>query len=393
MYAFRSLLLLVLLIGTSAVFAQQSFTPLPARVTKTKPGLVRLALEIPYSRQPDHPNAKASLAFDAQFAYLATPDGLYRTALPLTSQSTFNLVGFQNRNIFNLYTSGGSLFVLKESVANPNGTATDHSFLRSDDHGATFVPLDNGLQECLSGSCEFLAPTEAIFKNGLIFINAGAGQNLFVTANNGASWTPLLGSFHRMIGGYQAFELIDNRIVVGGDSLDDGYIKRGTLRPDYLGWEEPPASAAAPDLQNRGALVIKAKPDTTDIYAAVAGGLLKSTDGGQNFRYVVGYSMYGSVCPFIKDIIFPSHAPNVVVVAGRDPENPFLAYSKDNGETWLDISAKVRSMVSDPGRGTSASSIDFLSEDANGQIFAGVVYGPTHTLKILKLEFNSAAYR
>jgi hypothetical protein len=387
------MLLVFLLIGTRGVFAQQSFTPIPARQTKTKPGLVRLGLEIPYSRQPDHPNAKASLVFDAQFAYLASPDGLYRTALPITSQSTFRLIGFENRNIFNLYVHDGSLYVLKESIATQGSSATDHSFLRSDDHGVTFVPLDNGLEECLSGYCEYLSPIEAIVKNGLIFINAGAGENLFVTANNGLSWTPLMGSFHRMIGGYQAFELTSNRMVVGGDSLDDGYLRTGTLNADMLTWDQPPANVAAPDLQGRPTLVVKAKPNSSDEYAAVVGGLLKSTDGGQNFRYVVSYSMYGSLCPFIKDIMFPSHAPNVVVIAGRDPEHPFLAYSKDNGETWLDISAKVRSMVSDTGTGSSASSIDFLSEDTNGQIFAGVIYGPTHTLKILRLEFNSAAYR
>ena len=182
-------------------------------------------------------------------------------------------------------------------------------------------------------------------------------------------------------------------MVVGGDSLDDGYLRTGTLNADMLTWDQPPANVAAPDLQGRPTLVVKTKPNSSDEYAAVVGGLLKSTDGGQNFRYVVSYSMYGSLCPFIKDIMFPSHAPNVVVIAGRDPEHPFLAYSKDNGETWLDISAKVRSMVSDTGTGSSTSSIDFLSEDTNGQIFAGVIYGPTHTLKILRLEFNSAAYR
>jgi hypothetical protein len=303
------------------------------------------------------------------------------------------LIGFQNRNIFNLYVHDGSLYVLKQSIATDSGPATDHSFLRSDDHGTTFVPLDNGLEECISGSCEYLAPTEAIFQNGLIFINAGAGENLFVTSDNGSSWTPLMGSFHRMIGDYEAFELIGNRMVLGGDSLDDGYLKRGTLNADMLTWDQPPANVAAPDLQNRPALVIKSKPNSSDVYAAIVGGLLKSTDGGQNFRYVVGYSVFGSPCPFIKDIMFPSHGSNVIVVAGRDAENPFLAYSKDNGETWLDISAKVRSMVSESGNNNLTSSIDFVSEDAGGNIFAGVVYGPTHTLKLLSLQFNSVAFR
>jgi hypothetical protein len=388
-FAVSFLFLSFLIVGSTA-YPQ---SPLPAKIVKPKQGLIRLSTQVAYGSNLDHFYGKAALVFDDQYAYLAGPGGLYRTALPLTSQSTFDLVGFQNKNIFNLYVNNGSLYVLKESIATQGGPATDHSFLRSDDHGATFVPLDSQLQECIQDSCEFLAPTQAIFKNGLIFVNAGAGGNLFVTANNGASWTALMGSFHRMLADWQALELINNRMLVGGASFEEGYLQGGALRPDFLGWKQLPSDVVAPNLANRGARIIKNKPNTSDVYAGVAGGLLKSTDGGQNFQYVIAYPITSPVFPYANDILFPSRAANVVVLAGRDSGKPFLAYSKDNGETWMDISAKVQSTVADPGSGSSTSSIDFLVEDANGNIFAGVVYGPTHTLKILQLQFNSAMFR
>jgi hypothetical protein len=383
------LLMLFALLAAGGVYAQT----IPARSSKAKPGLIRISNEIPYSSDLDHPGGKAALAFDDQYAYLASPGGLYRTPLPITQQSKFVLIGFAGRNIYNLYVNNGLLYVLKESIAAEGESATDHSFLRSDNHGETFVPLDGGLEECNSGFCEFLAPTEALFRNGLIFINAGAGDNLFVTPDNGASWTALLGSFHRKIGNYQSFGLTGNRMIVGGESLDQGYLRSGILRPDMLGWKESPADVSAPSLANRGPLLIKSRPDSSDVYAAVPCGLLKSTDGGQTFHFVMEYPITGSPTPYISDMIFPSHAANVIVAAGRGPDKPYLVYSKDNGETWLDISANLRSMVASPGSGTQTSSIDFLTEDGQGNIFAGVVYGPTHSLKLLRLNFNSAMFR
>ncbi len=122
----RSALVLVFLsaLGAASVYSQ----PLAAKETKTRPGLIRVNNQLPYSVSFDHPNGSAALVFDASYAFLATPAGLYRTALPLTSQSVFLLIGFQSKTIFNLYVHNGSLYVLKESIANQGTSATDHSF-------------------------------------------------------------------------------------------------------------------------------------------------------------------------------------------------------------------------------------------------------------------------
>jgi hypothetical protein len=80
-------------------------------------------------------------------------------------------------------------------------------------------------------------------------------------------------------------------------------------------------------------------------------------------------------------------------VVGGEDGRPFLAYSTDNGETWLDISTKTMSMVTDTGPGGSDYSAEFVVEDATGDIFAGLVNRRTYTIKIIRLNFNYAMFR
>ena len=384
------IIFIFVLVGT--VLTQSPTTPLLPRNFKPKTGLIRIVSEISFRRIFSHPNASADLVFDNAFAYLAAPGGLYRTPLPLSSQSSFELIGFQDTNIFRLYVHRGSLYILKESVANQGNAATDHSILRSDDHGSTFVPIDGALQECGSGFCEYLAATEALFVGRSIIINAGY-NSLLITDDNGGSWTSLLGGFHRGLCAAQPFELVGHRMIIGGDCpLESGFIESGIITTDMLGWTMLPKAAGSPDMNDRGVWAIRRKPNSTDVYAGVFGGLLRSTDGGQNFRFVFDYSITDASATFVQTIFYPSHAPNVIVAAGRESRQLFLAYSKDNGGTWLDISPAVQPFVGAPDS-TGSTSVDFIKEDPNGNIFAGVVYNPTKMFKLLQLNFNAAAFR
>jgi hypothetical protein len=388
----RSVLCVVFILGfVGMVITQSPTTPIIPRNFKPRTGLVRVVSEISFSRAFSHPDASADLVFDDAFAYLAAPGGLYRTPLPLSSQSSFALIGFQDTNIFRLYVHSGSLFVLKESVANAGTNATDHSILRSDDHGSTFVPLDGALQECGSGFCEYLAATEAIFVGRSMIINAGA-NNLLISADNGAAWTPLIGGFHRGICPAEPFELVGRRLLVGSACLETGTIQSGVLTTDLSGWTQLPGSAGLPDMSDRGVLTIKSKPYSANVYAGVWGGLLKSTDSGRNFRFVISYPIVGAFDPNIETIFFPSHASNVIVAAGRDSDRLFLAYSKDGGETWLDISAADQLFIG-AQNSSGSTSVDFIKEDQHGNIFAGVFYNPTKTFTLLQLNFNAASYR
>jgi hypothetical protein len=322
---------------------QTSESDLSARQAKSSPGLIRVHNNLFYGENnSDVRIGRAALAFDDIYAYVATPNDLYRTVKPVTANSQFELIGFQNKSIQNLYVHNNTLYVLKYSEEVRGKRATDHSFLKSEDRGATFIPMDGALEYCVAGYCSFMMPTQAIFKDNLIFLNAGAGLNLQVSNNNGASWIPLSGNLAPGSCSEPPFEIIGTRVLMGGECpLDFAYLRAGTLRPDLLDWLSPqhrPVDVVAPYLSNRNVQFIKNKPNTSDVYAGVEGGLLKSNDDGQSFRFVLIYGNSSNTrsAPYITSILFHSKNPNVIVIGGFDKgplHRLFLAYSKDNGET------------------------------------------------------------
>lgn len=374
---------------------------LPVFQRKVKRGLIRVQNNLIYNNNPGA-QVEASLAFDNLYAYIATPNGLFRTAKSITAESSFELIGFQNAAITNLYVHNNTLYVLKVSKETPGTRATDHSFLRSEDHGATFIPMDGALEYCLGGYCSFLSPTEAAFKDNLIFLNAGGAPNLLVSNNNGATWIPLLGALVSNACYYQSFELTGNRVLVGGECpLDIAYIRGGTLRPDLLGWASPdqrPANVVTPNLGNRNVHFIKNKPNSPDVYTGVEGALLKSTDLGQSFRFVIKNTSGNSLrsYPYIEQILFHSRNPNVIVVGGFDKgplKRLFLAYSKDNGETWTDVSSQTQFLVGEPSNTTEVDTVEFISEDSEGRVLVGITRPQTKTLTIVQLRVDVAAFR
>jgi hypothetical protein len=380
---------------------QSAEDDLPALQRKVKKSLIKVQNNLIYGNNTAA-QTEAALAFDNLYAYIATPSGLFRTAKSITAQSSFELIGFQNAVITNLYVHNNTLYVLKRSKETPGTRATDHSFLRSEDHGATFIPMDAALEYCLGGYCPFLSPTEAIFKDNLIFLNAGGAPNLQVSNNNGTSWIPLLGSLAANACYDQSFEIINNRVLVGGECpLDIAYIRGGTLRPDLLGWasqEQRPTNVVTPNLGNRNVHFIKNKPNTADVYTGVEGALLKSTDLGQSFRFVIKYSLANNLgsYPYIEHILFHSKNPNVIVVGGFDKgslRRLFLAYSKDNGETWTDISSQTQFWVGEPSNTTEVDKVQFISEDSEGRVLVGITHPQTKTLTIVQLRVDVAALR
>lgn len=373
---------------------QSAQEDLPALQRKVKKGLIRIQNRLIYGERPrQHTGA---LVFDDLYAYLTTPNGLFRTLKPITANSSFELIGFQGKVINNLYVHNNALYVLKYSQETPSTKATDHSFLKSEDRGKTFIPMDGGLEYCLGGYCSFLTPDEAIFKDNLIFLNAGGAPNLQVSNNQGASWIPLLGRLEAMACYQQVFEIINNRVLVGGECpLDIAYIRAGTLRSDFLGWTSTPTAVITPNLQNRNVQFIKQKPNSSDVYAGVEGGLLKSNDLGQSFRFVVKYSNLTRNYPYIQKILFHSKDPNVIVIGGFDKAalQVFLAYSKDNGETWIDLSDQTQLLTGAPNRAEEVDSVHFISEDPEGNVLVGVTHPKTRSLAILQLRVNYAMFR
>ncbi|MEJ7861050.1 MAG: hypothetical protein WKF90_05370 [Pyrinomonadaceae bacterium] len=374
---------------------------LPALQRKVRQGLIRVQSNLVYGNILPF-TTKGALVFDDTYAYIATPNGLFRTAKRITAESSFELIGFENKAITNLYVHNNTLYVLKYSEETRGTQATDHSFLRSEDRGQTFIPMDAALHYCLGGYCSFLTPTQALFKDNLIFLNAGGASNLQVSNNNGASWIPLLGTLASNACTEQPFELINTRVLIGGECpLDIAYLRGGTLRSDLLDWASPeqrPINVITPNLQNRNVHFIKNKPNTPDVYAGVEGALLKSTDAGRNFSFVIKYGIGNSsgIYSYILKILFHSKNPNVIVVGGYDKgpaRRPFLAYSKDNGGTWLDISNQTQFFVGKPSNTTVVDRVEFITEDPEGRVLVGVSRSETKTLRILQLRVDVAAFR
>jgi hypothetical protein len=364
------------------------FTGQPARFDNQTSSPVRglkVIRTIPY-QNADAPYTNAKLVFDDTYAYLATPDGLYRTPKALNPSEPLELIAFANKSINNLYVHNNVLYVLKYGDWTDSGPAVEHSFLKSEDHGKTFTPLDKDLETCVGGYCAFLTPTHAEFVNGLIFLNAGAGRNLLVSKDQGASWLALSGSLQLYACSEPAFELIDNRVLMGGECpLDMAYLWGGALRPDLLGWatggELKPVST--PSLENRNFQFVEHRAGSSLVFAGVEGGLLKSSNSGFSFRFVIQYPLSGTlrIYPYIRHLLFPSNYPDLFITGGFDKAKAtsYLAYSTDHGESWTDISALSHTPELSP------YDVAFLTEDIQGRVLLGLVSRQTQSITIAEI--------
>ena len=378
--------LLFILVSGSFCYSQD---PPPPRLAKLQKGSVKVIASVRYG--PSSWIEQASIAFDGTYAYLGTPNGLYRTSLPVTNRSVFELINFAGKTLVETYVHEGALYVLKNS---PQLIGTpERSIVKSTDAGVTFTAVDAGLLSCFGKYCQYLVAEQAAFRGGDIFSNAGGGQNLLVSGDEGASWTPLIGSVTGQMCYHQTFEIIGSRVLVGGECpLDMAYIRAGTLRPDMRGWDQPPADVITPPLSNRMVQFIKHKPGTSDVYAGVELGLLKSTDLGHSFRWVVKYEN-GHIGPYIQEILYHSKISGLIVVGGFD-KGPratlYLAYSRDNGETWVDVSEHVQEIIGFPSsqRIFEVDDVDFIEEDPEGNILVGVRHPETRTLHIVRIDLG-----
>ena len=323
------------------------------------------------------------LVFDDQFAYLSTPDGLFRTAPTIGPDSQFKFLGFANQRIWNLYVEHNTLYVLKEGGDPRTGSLDAHSFLKSVDHGATFTPLDEGLQYCYRDYCEYLYATHAFFKNNLIFLAAGGGNNFFVSSDEGKHWTVLYGSLERAACSDAAVEMIEKKVLFGGECpLDAGYLLVGTLRDDMLGWAEggsPRRVMGLAELENRNVQFIRFSPNTSFALAGVEGGLLKTNDLGETYQFKIRYPLTGGTkYPYIHKVLIPVSYRDLILAGGfnKKAQNGYLVYSIDHGETWTDISDFILAPE------FTAADVAFITQDPSGRVLIGIHGSDSKTLTI-----------
>ena len=236
----------------------------------------------------------------------------------------------------------------------------------------------------------FLMPTHAEFVNGLIFLNAGSGRNLLVSKDGGASWFALSGSLELYSCSEPAFELIDSRVLMGGECpLDFAYIWGGTLRSNLLEWADggnlKPVST--PPIENRNVQFIERRENSSLVFAGVEGGLLKSSDSGLSFRFVIQYPFSAGqrIYPYIQHILFPSKHPDLFITGGFDkakadgPYSSYLAYSTDHGESWVDFSTLINTPELTP------YDVAFLNEDPAGRVLLGLINKQSQTVNIAEV--------
>lgn len=301
-------------------------------------------------------------ARDAAFEYLATPKGLYRS--PSLAATPAELLAFPGEGV-NAVIAAGDLIVAKGGGIEAS-TSPEHTLVRSADGGRTFTAIDAGLLDCSTPPCGYLVPTRMAFGEGRLYVNAGG--NVLATADLGVSWHQLYGLQHQ---GRPAAQMCPvkfepgagGRLFLGGECpLDVAWLHRGTLTPSGLQWAEGPAAVTTPDLENRNVQFIRDLGDGV-VFAGIEGALLKSTDGGTTFRFVLHYPIEGADrYPYIGHMVVSSRDPQLMIIGGFDKKDlvGYLAWSADGGETWQDVSHLA---------GTPY--VTLLTEDRGGRILIG----------------------
>jgi hypothetical protein len=379
----RSLLLTALLLISVENCWGQNTRVKASNFTGQITGL-RTVKVLPYTGEPSVTQI-ANIAFDDQFAYLSTPDGLFRTSRNITADSPVTFLGFANYRILNLKVHRNVLYVMKIGGDPRSSTLDAHSFLKSADRGQTFIPLDEGLKYCFRDFCEYLHTTNVFFNDDAMFITAGGSNNLFVTKDEGKNWTILEGRLEHMICYDASVEIIGKKVLFGGECpLDFAYLLVGTLRDDLLGWADggsPRQVMGLEQMQNRNVQFIQHSDNTPFALVGVEGGLLKTKDLGESYEFKLKFPESGTPnFPYIHEISRAGRFNDFFMAGGLDKQGDrgYLAYSTDHAETWTDISHMI--LTSE----YSAWDVAFIHEDPAGRILIGIPKKDEKKLLILE---------
>ena len=268
---------------------------------------------------------------------------------------------------------GNSMWLFQPWAEGHPGVPEENALCELDPAGTSFAPRDQGLRTCYREYCYTLWMDELKMAGTRLYSNAGAGLNLFVSDDRGASWRVLLGAFDSMICTHQAFHIVGDRVLVGGECpLDDAFIRAYQLSADgarLVSDQELPV--ALPELENRNVQFIESVAGSQRVFAGVEGGLLRSDDGGKSFKFVIRHPIEGGAkYPYIQAFLAPAGKPGVIVAGGFDKANarPYLAWSNDSGDSWTDISALLPGYSRGMGPNSVTAVVTALAEDPQGRI-------------------------
>jgi len=211
--------------------------------------------------------------------------------------------------------------------------------------------------------------------NDRLYTNAGGGQNVLASNDGGAHWRVLTGFFDQDICTHPAFEIVGDRLLVGGECpLDFAFLRAYQLAADGVSLASRDAlPVALPELENRNVQFIQAT-GAQRVFAGVEGGLLRSEDGGKSFKFVIRHPLSGGGnYPYIRHLLALAGKPDTLVAGGFDKatQKPYLAWSKDGGTTWTDLSALLPGYVRNLDDG-SVAAVTAIAEDPQGRVLVAV---------------------
>jgi hypothetical protein len=269
---------------------------------------------------------------------------------------------------------GSNLWLFQPAQEHKKGQTAEHSLCTLEASGA-FAARDQPLETCIGEWCAPLAMNDLKLIGNRLYTNAGGGQNLFVSGDAAASWRVVMGQFDSMSCTHQAFQVVGDRLLVGGECpLDSAYVRAYRLGADGKLASPDELPVALPALENRNVQFIEQVANTQRVFAGVEGGLLRSEDGGQSFKFVIQQPVEGNkTYPYIRSLLALAGKPDTIVVGGFDKANalPYLAWSADGGSTWTDISSLLPGYARAAGD-TGFAEVSSLSQDPQGRVIVTV---------------------
>lgn len=351
-------------------------------------GRAKVLADVRFTAEDSYIAYDSALVHDDSFSYLATPGGLYRLPLRITSGAAAELIAFPQRRVHSLNVRDGALYLLKTGHEIQADAAVDHSLLRSVDHGATFQPVDAGLESCYGGYCRFMTPTELHFRDGAMITNAGG--NVLASRDEGESWTPLAGALTPQACYDPTLAVVGDRLIIGGECpLDSAYLRAGVLQADSLGWNETPSAVITPYLENRNVQFVRRTGATSTLIAGIEGGILRSSDEGRSFDFALHHPIRSSSYVYFTTLLAPAAGDRPLVIGGFDKGigTASLMTSRDDGRSWQDQTHRIR--FDD----YSFDAVIFLHEDVDGRVLAGLLHWDERLIRIVELDLQPARSR
>lgn len=317
---------------------------------------------------------------------LSTASSVLKTALPLKAGATWTAVPLGACSVAaagetplrapTLRVLGSTMWLFQPWYDGGLATANDHALCALDTGAGTFVARDQGLKVCYGEFCSTLSMTDLKQNGNILYSNAGGAPNLLASNDGGNKWSPVLGQLDSMMCYHQSFEVIGDRVLVGGECpLDMAYVRAYQLRGDGMGLaSEQALPVTLPNLENRNVQFIRRIGTSQRVFIGVEGGLLRSEDGGQSFKFVIEHPLSGGAnYPYIGHLLAMPDKPDTIVAGGFDKATgkAYLAWSADGGSKWTDISSLLPGYANTAGHASTAM-VTSLGLDPQGRIVVTV---------------------